>query len=130
MGLRSLLLVLLLSLAALAQVQLQDMQRESRWLRMSAEKLYTFVPAPIGGSEWQFNPNDRNSFLKRAREFERAWDHDDATLDSTRQAYQRVRNSFDQVKLYARLNMNAQETDAIERALLRWNKLYAPAPAP
>lgn len=127
MGLRAT-LVVLLTAGALAQVQLTDMQRESRWLRMSAEKLYTYVVTPFG-AEWQYSQNDRDSFLKMARRFENAWSARDATVESTREDYQRVRKSFDKVKLYARVNMNAQETDNIERMLQRLDVIYGLSPA-
>ncbi len=123
MGLRACVLVLLLGVCALAQIQLQDMQRESRWLRMSAEKLYTFTPAPFG-PDWQNTQNDHGSFLKRARQFERAWMDHDATLDTTRGDYKLVRSSFDKIKLFARLNMNAQEVDTIEHMLERLDVIY------
>ena len=45
-------------------------------------------------------------------------------LDTTRDDYQLVRKSFDKVKLYARLNMNAQEADNIEHTLERLDVLY------
>jgi hypothetical protein len=121
-------LLLLLTACALAQVELADMQRESRWLRMSAEKLYTYVVTPFG-AEWQYSVNDRDSFLKRARQFESAWTGRDATVDSTRADYQKVRKSFDKVKLYARVNMNAQEVDNIERMLQRLDVVYGINPA-
>lgn len=123
MGLRVTLVVVLLALAAGAQVLQQDMLREARALRVSAERLYSFAPTTFG-PEWQNTQNDPNSFYKMARRFEVAWNEELATVDSTRELYGKVRKSFDKVKLFARLNMNAQEVDNIQRQLQRLDPIY------
>ncbi len=121
------LLVLFLSCFAWAQIELQDMRREARWLRMSAERLYTFTPLPAG-PEWQMSPNMPGSFMEKARQFETAWNDPKATLETTRDEFTKVQRSFEKVKLYARINMNAQEVDIIEHQLKRLDTVYAPQP--
>lgn len=127
MGLRAIALVLLLGLAAGAQIMQQDMLREARAMRLSAERLYTFSPTTFG-AEWQNTQNDPKSFYNMARRFEVAWNNELATVDSTRDLYDKVRKSFDKIKLFARLNMNAQEVDNIEHQLERLDPIYGIKP--
>ncbi|MCE7874520.1 glycerol kinase [bacterium CPR1] len=117
------LLVFFLSCLAWAQLELQDMRREARWLRMSAERLYTFTPLPAG-PEWQMSPNMPGSFMEKARQFESAWNDPKATLETTRDEFARAQKSFEKVKLYARINMNAQEVEIIEHQMERLDTFY------
>ncbi|MEW6283205.1 MAG: hypothetical protein AB1758_31640 [Candidatus Eremiobacterota bacterium] len=124
-----LILFLLLCLPAVAEeVSRPQMQREARWLHSSAEKLYTCAGFPFG-PQWQMSPAQQSpqSFLRAAERFELAWLEPGSTLATTRPAYDRLRNAYDKVKVYARVNMNAQESIVLERTMDRLDTLYGVA---